>query len=77
MGCGASKIDLDEKYAMEQNAQIEKRIRQDKKLEARTAKILLLGTLLQYPAYIDDHLSSDNTLLQVRENLANQPSSSR
>lgn len=43
MGCGASKIDEDEKYAVEQNAKIDKRIRQDKKLEARTVKILLLG----------------------------------
>jgi Na+-transporting methylmalonyl-CoA/oxaloacetate decarboxylase beta subunit len=43
MGCGASKIDLDEKYAVEQNLKIERRLRQDKKLEARTVKILLLG----------------------------------
>lgn len=76
MGCGASKIDLDEKYAVEQNAQIEKRIRQDKKVEARTAKILLLGILFQHP-YADDHFSSDIMLLQVRGNLASRLSSSR
>jgi hypothetical protein len=44
MGCGSSKIDIDEKYAVEQNAMIDRRIRQDKKLDARTVKILLLGT---------------------------------
>jgi hypothetical protein len=44
MGCGSSKIDLDEKFAVEQNAKIDRRIRQDKRLDARTVKILLLGT---------------------------------
>ena len=43
MGCGSSKIDIDEKYAVEQNAMIDRKIRQDKKLDARTVKILLLG----------------------------------
>ena len=43
MGCGSSKLDIDEKYAVEQNAKIERKIRQDKKLNARTVKILLLG----------------------------------
>jgi hypothetical protein len=43
MGCGSSKIDVDEKYAFEQNAMIDRKIRQDKKLDARTVKILLLG----------------------------------
>lgn len=44
MGCGTSKIDDAEKYAVEQNARIERRIRQDRKVDARTVKILLLGT---------------------------------
>jgi hypothetical protein len=48
MGCGPSKIDLDEKYAIEQNAKIERKLRQDKKLDARTVKILLLGTRKQH-----------------------------
>lgn len=43
MGCGVSKVDVDEKYAAEQNAKIERSIRQDKKMDARTVKILLLG----------------------------------
>lgn len=43
MGCGASKVDVDEKDAMAQNAKIERQLRQDKKNEARTVKILLLG----------------------------------
>lgn len=43
MGCGSSKIDVDEKYAVEQNAKIDRKIRLDKKLDARTVKILLLG----------------------------------
>lgn len=43
MGCVMSSIDGDEKYAVEQNAKIERRIRQDRRLDARTVKILLLG----------------------------------
>jgi hypothetical protein len=44
MGCGPSKIDAEDKVSHQQNAKIEKQIREDKKTEARTVKILLLGT---------------------------------
>lgn len=43
MGCGASKPDLAAIEQIQQNAEIERVIRQDEILEARTAKILLLG----------------------------------
>ena len=46
MGCATSKIDLDEKFAIQQNADIDKNIRHDKKKDARTVKILLLGKYL-------------------------------
>jgi hypothetical protein len=44
MGCRPSKIDAEDKVSHQQNAKIEKQIREDKKTEARTVKILLLGT---------------------------------
>jgi hypothetical protein len=46
MGCTGSKIDPREKEAAQQNAKIERQLRQDKKAEARTVKILLLGMQL-------------------------------
>ena len=47
MGCGPSKIEGGDKVAHSQNAKIERMIRDDKKVEARTIKILLLGIMLQ------------------------------
>lgn len=43
MGCGSSKIDASERDAVAQNAKIERQLRQDRKVEQRTVKILLLG----------------------------------
>ncbi|KIW94307.1 uncharacterized protein Z519_05623 [Cladophialophora bantiana CBS 173.52] len=43
MGCTGSKIDPREKEASQQNAKIERQLRQDRRLESRTVKILLLG----------------------------------
>jgi guanine nucleotide-binding protein subunit alpha len=43
MGCTGSKIDPQEKEASQRNARIERQLRQDKKAESRTVKILLLG----------------------------------
>ncbi len=43
MGCGSSKIDERDKDAVQQNAKIDRQLRQDKKNEQRTVKILLLG----------------------------------
>lgn len=43
MGCASSKIDPQEKEATQQNAKIERQLRVDKKNDARTVKILLLG----------------------------------
>jgi hypothetical protein len=43
MGCGPSKMDAGDKLSHQQNAKIERQIREDKKTEARTVKILLLG----------------------------------
>ena len=43
MGCGGSKVEADEKEAVAKNAQIDRQLKQDKKTEARTVKILLLG----------------------------------
>jgi hypothetical protein len=48
MGCGPSKIDAGDKLSSEQNAKIEKQLREDRKIEARTVKILLLGMLAQF-----------------------------
>ena len=44
MGCGQSKLDVEDKEAFQQNAKIDKMLRHDKKQDARTVKILLLGT---------------------------------
>lgn len=43
MGCGPSKVDPALKDASLQHDRIEKQIRQDKKNDSRTVKILLLG----------------------------------
>ena len=43
MGCGTSKVDPEVKEAASRNDRIERRLRQDKKKESRTVKILLLG----------------------------------
>ncbi|EXJ68633.1 uncharacterized protein A1O5_08427 [Cladophialophora psammophila CBS 110553] len=43
MGCTGSKLDPREKEASQQNAKIERQLRQDRRLESRTVKILLLG----------------------------------
>jgi hypothetical protein len=48
MGCGSSKIDAGDKLSSQQNAKIERRLREDRKIEARTVKILLLGMLAQF-----------------------------
>jgi hypothetical protein len=47
MGCGPSKMDAGDKGSHQQNAKIEKQLREDRKTEARTIKILLLGMLPQ------------------------------
>lgn len=44
MGCGASKPDPKVKEAASRNDKIERQLRQDKRTESRTVKILLLGT---------------------------------
>ena len=43
MGCGQSRLDPDERNAIQKNARIEKSLRKDKKVDDRTVKILLLG----------------------------------
>jgi hypothetical protein len=43
MGCAPSKADDGERKAVAQNAKIDRLLRQDRKEEARTVKILLLG----------------------------------
>ncbi|ETN41952.1 uncharacterized protein HMPREF1541_03891 [Cyphellophora europaea CBS 101466] len=43
MGCGSSKVDPGERDAAQQNAKIDRQLRQDRKQEQRTVKILLLG----------------------------------
>lgn len=48
MGCTGSKLDPQEKEAAAQNARIERQLRQDRKTDARTVKILLLGTRQQF-----------------------------
>jgi len=45
MGCGASKLDPQEREESQQNAKIERMLRQDRKAESKTVKILLLGML--------------------------------
>ena len=52
MGCGSSKLDVTEKDAMTQNAKIDRLIKQDKKTEARTIKILLLGEFPEIDVYM-------------------------
>ncbi len=44
MGCTGSKINPQEKEASQRNARIERQLRQDRKADSRTVKILLLGT---------------------------------
>jgi len=44
MGCGASKVDPEVKEAASRNDKIERQLRQDKRTESKTVKILLLGT---------------------------------
>lgn len=60
MGCGQSRVEPDEKDALAQTAKIDRMLRQDKKVEARTVKILLLGT---YPQCDLEHVypGADNT----------------
>jgi hypothetical protein len=48
MGCGPSKIDAGDKLSYQRNAKIERQLREDGKIEARTVKILLLGMLAQF-----------------------------
>lgn len=45
MGCATSKVEGDDRFAVQQNANIEKNLRQDKKRDSRTVKILLLGMI--------------------------------
>lgn len=52
MGCGQSRVEADEKDAVAQTAKIDRQLRQDKKTEARTVKILLLGMYLHGRAEI-------------------------
>lgn len=50
-------MDGDEKYAAVQNAKIERTIRLDRKLDARTVKILLLGTRTILLSLVQDEKS--------------------
>jgi len=59
MGCGPSKDAGDLKLLSQQNAKIEKRLREDKKIEARTVKILLLGMLAQFMTHPPTDLGHD------------------
>lgn len=43
MGCSASKVEAYDQVAQQQNDVIEKQIKQDRKEDQRTVKILLLG----------------------------------
>ncbi|ETI20647.1 hypothetical protein G647_06989 [Cladophialophora carrionii CBS 160.54] len=43
MGCTGSKVDVREKEAAQRSAKIERQLRNDRKQESRTVKILLLG----------------------------------
>ncbi|RMZ89451.1 hypothetical protein DV736_g3315, partial [Chaetothyriales sp. CBS 134916] len=43
MGCGSSKVANGDRDALQQNAKINRQLRQDRKQEERTVKILLLG----------------------------------
>ena len=49
MGCGSSKVEGDEKEGQAQNARIDRQLRQDRKVDARTIKILLLGKSVLLP----------------------------
>lgn len=83
MGCGQSKIDPDERDAFEKNAKIDRMLRQDKKVEARTVKILLLGMYseLKHHKYLaclaSFSLVANDVSHQALVNLANRQSSSR
>lgn len=53
MGCGASKLDPETQQAREQSDKIEKQLRQDKKVDQKTVKILLLGkSVFPHPSAI-------------------------
>lgn len=45
MGCGQSKVNVEDKQAIVHNDKIERQLRHDRKAEQRTVKILLLGAL--------------------------------
>jgi guanine nucleotide-binding protein subunit alpha, other len=49
MGCTSSKVDSQERDAVAQNAKIERQLRQDRKVEQKTVKILLLGMTKSNP----------------------------
>jgi hypothetical protein len=59
MGCGPSKMDAGVKVSHQQNAKIEKQLREDRKTEARTLKILLLGMLPKPVIYTVADLGCD------------------
>lgn len=54
MGCMSSKpVDADDKDAIQQNARIDKVLKNDKKVMDRTIKILLLGMCYSLPNLVD------------------------
>ncbi|KIV92396.1 hypothetical protein PV10_03697 [Exophiala mesophila] len=73
MGCTGSKPDPREKEASHQNSRIERQLRADRKAEARTVKILLLGagesgksTIIKQMRIIHSSGFQDDERIQVR-----------
>jgi hypothetical protein len=54
MGCAPSREDLGQKDAVVQTAKIDKQLRQDKKMDEKTIKILLLGESTDHRTLISD-----------------------
>lgn len=75
MGCGASKVDPEAKHAAVQNDRIEKQLRNDKRIEQRTVKILLLGTREFSCKFTRAYADMD--MVQVQGNPENPQLSSR
>ncbi|KAK5244387.1 hypothetical protein LTR40_012309, partial [Exophiala xenobiotica] len=73
MGCTGSKIQPQEKEASQRNARIDRQLRQDRKTETRTVKILLLGagesgksTIIKQMRIIHSNGFQDDERVQVR-----------
>lgn len=60
-------MDAGDKLSSQQNAKIERQLREDRKIEARTVKILLLGMLARFTTHPPTDLGKRLRCRRVRE----------